>query len=1551
MKTNIIKTNSVMKNLVKYICAVLMLIGTSAHAWGTTCTLYGGTGGNTTIGTITNGQTIPVCSTAGGSWDIAANWAGKTFWSTTMYSSSNPTTTAPNPSSDYIYLSGDVLPDGVSKLYAVYSLSSGSTYYTGAPGYQLDLSPTTGSSYALATKYIAIQPGTSITITAYPEDGKSVTEWIVIDGNLDDITPTSTTATTFTFNMPSSDVAAEVRFACPDLSEETLTVTASSITSTGVELSWSIDGADTYDLVLKHGASFDGGTTDASVSDKTYTSQTISSGLTPNTHYWFKVTAKNSCGATTKSRTIDFWTLQRYTISYNGNGGTVSPTSVYADHGSDVVLPLASAGTRTGYDLTKWRLNNASSGTQYNLGGSYTNVTANATFYAQWTPKNYTITYNNLNGATNSNPTSYTIESANITLVAPGSRTGYTFGGWYTNADLAVGHEAGTPAIATGSNGNKVFYAKWTANEIAITLNANGGVANGAATVNYDGTSATITTAVTHDSKSLKGYYTATSEGTKVLEADGSFAATSIDGYVTGGKWTKNSVTTLYAQWLTVERTVTFNLDGKGDNFTRKVENGTPVSKPTPDPTNVDYNFVNWVTADGGSTPFNFSGNITADVTIYSKWTAKTYQKRVFACVDISVDLEEVDEVKQKVLVTSRNGMNIMAVNKLLVSVSGALAGHTVSITSSDGLKFYKLSGGKYVELTGAANVLRAPLTNETVYVSYDPTSDGTGAITNPTFTIACDGESQEFNTSGEYVRARNLPDAVAIVASVGGSWQGLSANITTASTPLAKMIAVGTEAGILKAYGAADDFGYKLWQVLTVNSTNDRWGDASGYTPAKLYGDRLRFSGKDSKALRSNNTADDYKLNNIGSITGINTSFTEDARYEWKVTTREVDGQFIYTLQSDQTNNQRYLQLWSGRWGTYNDGKGTNDLYILPLVETAQVDMAQYEWGTNKVVVRYTPGATPVALTSISVDGEAVGSATFTRIGTSDLWKAENLGTLTDKPAKQLLIRLTENSSPKQGLIQIPLLVNGNSTEAELRASLTGTNAAEKNKVAKNTDVVILKGGKMTTGTASGNFKDLYIYPGGKAVITNAMSFGDIYMRGGLSYLNSGWDVPRAKIDAAVTLAEGGKLYYDMTMDDTKYYDLAVPYEVDLTATTDDMGDGDFNVWLKAYSGAQRAETGKGWVWYDWSGDLKLHPGTGYLIEATPRYGRTYCTVRFPMSPDLSSGEVAKSAISVTAPGMSAGAIESGKTANNVGWNFLANPYMCNFGLSSITEDPSGTLVSGELVEHINPETGIWDGSYEWDATGAKNVRYVTTFDYNIQEYSQKTLASTTLDPFTGFFIQAAKPGAVNFATAGRQLSAPARMLANNLPEDMEIVLTATGNGQTDEALLHINDELMLSNELEFPDEMTKQMNAGKLNFYTLANATGMYANGLSYADAQEWVPAGMVVPADGIYSFSAEDVNSMYIKNVLLLDKTSGFEYDLMNMSPELELTAGTSEERFAVKIVLREQSEVPTGIDGVETDSDGAQKFIWNDKVFILHHGVIYDSTGKRVSVINK
>ncbi|MDR0834743.1 MAG: T9SS type A sorting domain-containing protein [Candidatus Symbiothrix sp.] len=90
--------------------------------------------------------------------------------------------------------------------------------------------------------------------------------------------------------------------------------------------------------------------------------------------------------------------------------------------------------------------------------GQVTVSGANATEDVVLTPISYTITYEDLYGAENTNQATYTIENELITLVDPGERAGYTFEGWYDNEELTG--DAVT-SIAAGSTGNKVFYAKW----------------------------------------------------------------------------------------------------------------------------------------------------------------------------------------------------------------------------------------------------------------------------------------------------------------------------------------------------------------------------------------------------------------------------------------------------------------------------------------------------------------------------------------------------------------------------------------------------------------------------------------------------------------------------------------------------------------------------------------------------------------------------------------------------------------------------------------------------------------------------------------------------------------------------------------------------------------------------------------------------------------------------------------------------------------------------------------------------------------------------------
>jgi uncharacterized repeat protein (TIGR02543 family) len=120
---------------------------------------------------------------------------------------------------------------------------------------------------------------------------------------------------------------------------------------------------------------------------------------------------------------------------------------------------IANTFTKTGYDFAGWATS-ASGSKEYDDQDSYPTPATNTTLYAKWSANTYNITYN-LNGGTNGdNPATYTIETAEITMLAP-TRTGYTFGGWFADSDFSG---SAVTTIAQGSTGDRTLYAKWTFN-------------------------------------------------------------------------------------------------------------------------------------------------------------------------------------------------------------------------------------------------------------------------------------------------------------------------------------------------------------------------------------------------------------------------------------------------------------------------------------------------------------------------------------------------------------------------------------------------------------------------------------------------------------------------------------------------------------------------------------------------------------------------------------------------------------------------------------------------------------------------------------------------------------------------------------------------------------------------------------------------------------------------------------------------------------------------------------------------------------------------------
>ena len=152
------------------------------------------------------------------------------------------------------------------------------------------------------------------------------------------------------------------------------------------------------------------------------------------------------------------WTVNQYTITYDLDGGTAEGNpDTYTVETDAFTLKNP---TRPGYTFTGW------SGTGLTGEDNLTvtipkGSTGNRSYTAHWSLNTYSITYDLNGGTASGNPTSYTVESATITLNQP-TKTGYTFTGW-SGTDL-TGEDNLTVTIPAGSTGDRSYTAHWSLN-------------------------------------------------------------------------------------------------------------------------------------------------------------------------------------------------------------------------------------------------------------------------------------------------------------------------------------------------------------------------------------------------------------------------------------------------------------------------------------------------------------------------------------------------------------------------------------------------------------------------------------------------------------------------------------------------------------------------------------------------------------------------------------------------------------------------------------------------------------------------------------------------------------------------------------------------------------------------------------------------------------------------------------------------------------------------------------------------------------------------------
>lgn len=315
------------------------------------------------------------------------------------------------------------------------------------------------------------------------------------------------------------------------------------------------------------------------------------------------------------NKNMEQWMKNPKTITWNANGGTTDATTMAYSEGAFIgELPAA---YKEGHTLAGW-FTAADGGTPIS---PTTKVTANATYFAHWTPIQYNITYMDQGKAAfssthidspNAHPTKHTYGTA-TTLNDANNKTGYDFGGWHTISNCKAESKV-TSLAANGYTKDITLYAKWVPQSYNIIYKDKGDAAfSGTSWESNQPTEHTYGTATTLVNPSKANY---TFGGWYTTSACTGSAVVSL------GATAYSADITLYAKWNETTHTVTVSAGANGSVSPASVSGvgaATASGNITATP-NTGYNFSGWTLPESGVTAA--SGYTTSSNPIHINATA-----------------------------------------------------------------------------------------------------------------------------------------------------------------------------------------------------------------------------------------------------------------------------------------------------------------------------------------------------------------------------------------------------------------------------------------------------------------------------------------------------------------------------------------------------------------------------------------------------------------------------------------------------------------------------------------------------------------------------------------------------------------------------------------------------------------------------------------------------------------------------------------------------------------------------------------------------------------
>lgn len=943
----------------------------------------------------------------------------------------------------------------------------------------------------------------------------------------------------------------------------------------------------------------------------------------------------------------------------------------------------------------------------------------------------------------------------------------------------------------------------------------------------------------------------------------------------------------------------------------------------------------------------------------------KAYEDYLFTCADLS--LTDEDGTHAPIWITSTAGKMVRSQKALHIEGTGlkpngaftfTIGGVAANNCASGDVFAIRQANGAAVAADASGNI------DMDVYVFYQPSvaTDGLDLNAVGTAIVATSAEGTVPPADREYkamsatlanvaINGRHLPTTGYVIAGKkNNKWYALPSNMASTTNPKPSEIAVDDINNPSIAYTATSN----IYSMEGPTASNISGGngqyirltmsiDDGTLDPhaAPLFGSATgtRTIGKSGNSQASS----DLSAGWWWSLTQTNTSITnpQDAKYTIKC-----------------ANNTSTLSLRDNAgdpdWGLF--ASGVEQLRLIPASDIVFTEAYFVEWAQHGGV--------------IEVDAQGIDATSVTAHLGANSATTTLSQTLTSGKSRASKYNYTVNfdgidfaAAASNGAMLTLEWKNGATTKAVsnivvpkiVASDITINKTNYPLKSDWNTEVHVLPGKTVTidadySPNPDVTIKELNIYPGATVVAsTGTLIATTLVLRNGWSRAGTKkYDVARLHVTSSTATLKATNVYADWYIDYDQYYPIAVPWNAIVAnftyryCTVDPSVGHDKNIRLRYYDGASRATniqegvgSGANWKLYGDAGCASvpgtLTPSTGYAMTAKRPSGKAFSIIRMPLTlpsgtwgdgtwtTSGESGEVSgthKDQVSVTAHG-------TGSTPTYAkGWNFIANPYM--------------SLHQGAL-------------SY----TDAGIIEYANIPDINFKEYGQYDLAlGYKLLPSSGFFIQASKTGTLTFGTTNRSASAPTYRTEGSTPVVEEQKAYIVLNNENGEDVMGLKISENYTADYEINADLEKLLGDGtSLRTYMRYGDMNMAYVAINEMLAKEWIPVSVRIPADGEYTFSLHEASKVSeLEGVYLIDYQNGDKVtNLIEQSYTFSSTAGTINGRFAINAKAGER-QTPTGIDAInaggDINSDKPFKFIYHDKVYIWLNGVIYDTTGKRV-----